>query len=159
MSDQTHHLDKAFYDHGTHTTKIALYDCFVFLGVLEEARFFGISKAVEPLELMVQSEELALSGHFTRKEFLRMLSITSSSATLRCQVRVGGRRERERKRYLKMKFPIWHRVSTLRESIYRTLTFVTSTSSVPTFATAISLTVTSPTASLSEQTCTMPILM
>lgn len=55
-------------------------------GVLEEARFFGISKAVEPLELMVQNEELALSGHFTRKEFLRMLSITSSSATLRCQV-------------------------------------------------------------------------
>ena len=56
-------------------------------GVLEEARFYGISKAVEPLEAMVQSEELALTGHFTRKEFLRMLSITSSSATLRCQVR------------------------------------------------------------------------
>ena len=73
-----------------------LYDAF-FPGVLEEARFFGISKAVEPLELMVQSEELALSGHFTRKEFLRMLSITSSSATLRCQVRGGGRgRERGR---------------------------------------------------------------
>lgn len=56
------------------------------IGVLEEARFFGISKAIEPLELMVQNEELALSGHFTRKEFLRMLSITSSSAILRCQV-------------------------------------------------------------------------
>ena len=85
-----------FYDHGTRT-KIALNDCFVFFfsGVLEEARFFGISKAVEPLELMVQSEELALSGHFTRKEFLRMLSITSSSATLRCQVRVGGKGERD----------------------------------------------------------------
>ena len=124
--------------------------------MLEEARFFGISKAVEPLELMVQSEELALSGHFTRKEFLRMLSITSSSATLRCQVRVGGE---GRERYLKVKFPIWHRVSTLRESTYQTLTFETSTSSVPTFATATSLTVTSPTASLSEQTCTMPILM
>ena len=56
--------------------------------MLEEARFFGISKAIEPLELMVQNEELALSGHFTRKEFLRMLSITSSSASLRCQVSV-----------------------------------------------------------------------
>lgn len=64
--------------------------------MLEEARFFGISKAVEPLELMVQSEELALSGHFTRKEFLRMLSITSSSATLRCQVREGRGREGKR---------------------------------------------------------------
>lgn len=73
--------------------------------MLEEARFFGISKAVEPLELMVQSEELALSGHFTRKEFLRMLSITSSSATLRCQVREGereGGKERGRGRGLKV---------------------------------------------------------
>ena len=66
---------------------------------------------------------------------------------------------RGREKYLKVKFPIWHRVSTLRESTCRTLTFATSTSSVPTFATAISLTVTSPTASLSEQTCTTPISM
>ena len=73
--------------------------------MLEEARFYGISKAIEPLELMVQSEELALSGHFTRKEFLRMLSITSSSATLRCQVReterggeVGREEEEEEER-------------------------------------------------------------
>ena len=36
----------------------------------------------------LQSEELSTSGHFTRKEFLRVLSITSSSAILRCQVNV-----------------------------------------------------------------------
>lgn len=54
-------------------------------GVLEEAKFFGISKAVEPLEALVQSEELSTSGHFTRKEFLRMLSSTSSASMLRCQ--------------------------------------------------------------------------
>jgi len=54
-------------------------------GVLEEAKFFGISKAIEPLEAIIQSEELSTSGHFTRKEFLRVLSITSSSDVLRCQ--------------------------------------------------------------------------
>lgn len=54
-------------------------------GVLEEAKFFGISKAIDPLERLVQTEELASSGHITRKEFLRMLAITSSSANLRCQ--------------------------------------------------------------------------
>ncbi|XP_064383753.1 BTB/POZ domain-containing protein KCTD9-like isoform X2 [Halichondria panicea] len=54
-------------------------------GVLEEAKFFGISKATERLEGMVATEELSISGHFTRKEFLRMLSITSSSTILRCQ--------------------------------------------------------------------------
>lgn len=58
----------------------------ILTGVLEEAKFFGISKAIEPLEALVQTEELAALGHFTRKEFLRMLSITSSSSTLRCQV-------------------------------------------------------------------------
>ena len=58
----------------------------IFQGVLEEAKFFGISKAIEPLESLVQTEELAVHGQFTRKEFLRMLSITSSSSTLRCQV-------------------------------------------------------------------------
>ena len=55
-------------------------------GVLEEAKFFGISKAIEPLESLIETEELAVHGQFTRKEFLRMLSITSSSSTLRCQV-------------------------------------------------------------------------
>eukprot|EP00731_Ephydatia_muelleri_P020396 Em0013g123a len=54
-------------------------------GVLEEAKFFGISKAIEPLEALMQSEELSSSGHFTRKEFLRMLSSTSSASMLRCQ--------------------------------------------------------------------------
>lgn len=62
-----------------------LANCFV-AGVLEEAKFFGISKAIEPLESLIQTEELAVHGQFTRKEFLRMLSITSSSSTLRCQV-------------------------------------------------------------------------
>ena len=57
--------------------------------MLEEAKFFGISKAIEPLEALVQTEELSVSGHFSRKEFLRMLSITSSSAVLRCQVSCG----------------------------------------------------------------------
>ena len=55
-------------------------------GVLEEAKFFGLSKAIEPLEALVQTEELAVNGRFTRKEFLRMLSVTSSSSSLRCQV-------------------------------------------------------------------------
>ncbi len=55
-------------------------------GVLEEAKFFGLSKAIEPLEALVQTEELSINGRFTRKEFLRMLSVTSSSSSLRCQV-------------------------------------------------------------------------
>ena len=61
--------------------------------MLEEAKFFGISKAIDPLERLVQTEELASSGHITRKEFLRMLAITSSSANLRCQVREREERE------------------------------------------------------------------
>jgi len=59
----------------------------ILSGVLEEAKFFGLSKAIEPLEALVQTEELAINGRFTRKEFLRMLSVTSSSSSLRCQVR------------------------------------------------------------------------
>jgi uncharacterized protein YjbI with pentapeptide repeats len=55
------------------------------LGVLEEAKFFGISKAIEPLEALVRNEELSASGHFTRKEFLHFLASTSSAAPLRCQ--------------------------------------------------------------------------
>lgn len=83
-------------------------------GVLEEAKFFGISKAIEPLEGLVrvskslspvllhppallsplppsptQGDELSASGHFTRKEFLHFLAVTSSSASLRCQVGVA----------------------------------------------------------------------
>ena len=68
--------------HATHTHT----HTHTHTGVLEEAKFFGISKAIEPLETIVQNEELSISGHFSRKEFLRMLSITSSSAILRCQV-------------------------------------------------------------------------
>lgn len=64
--------------------------CSIILGVLEEAKFFGISKAIEPLESLIQNEELAIHGQFTRKEFLRMLSITSSSSNLRCQVGGAG---------------------------------------------------------------------
>ena len=124
-------------------------------GVLEEARFFGISKAVEPLELLVQSEELALSGHFTRKEFLRMLSITSSSATLRCQVCVCIS---VCECVCVLTF-VWYRVSTLRKLTCQTLTFETSILSVPTFVIAISPTATFPIACLSELTCTTPILM
>lgn len=71
-----------------HPHKIVDYHSYTptHTGVLEEAKFFGISKALEPLEGMVATEELSVSGHFSRKEFLRMLSITSSSAVLRCQV-------------------------------------------------------------------------
>lgn len=57
--------------------------------MLEEAKFFGISKATEPLEAIVATEERSVSGHFSRKEFLRMLSITSSSSILRCQVLIA----------------------------------------------------------------------
>ena len=126
-------------------------------GVLEEARFFGISKAIEPLELMVQNEELALSGHFTRKEFLRMLSITSSSATLRCQVGGCGWPESTTFADTALITTMYvRRVLILKESTCRTLTFGTSTSSVLISDFVTSPTATSLTVSLRGQTCTMP---
>ncbi|XP_003383321.1 PREDICTED: BTB/POZ domain-containing protein KCTD9-like isoform X1 [Amphimedon queenslandica] len=54
-------------------------------GVLEEAKFFNVTKAIQPLETLVKNEEFSLAGHLTRKEFLQMIIGSSSSSVLRCQ--------------------------------------------------------------------------
>jgi uncharacterized protein YjbI with pentapeptide repeats len=54
-------------------------------GILEEAKFFNISKAIEPLEALVRNEELSSNGHMTRKEFLHLIVTSSSTISLRCQ--------------------------------------------------------------------------
>ncbi|KAJ7385558.1 BTB/POZ domain-containing protein kctd9 [Desmophyllum pertusum] len=53
-------------------------------GVLEEAKFFGISGILEQLEEMIvdKSEDAPLS----RNEFVRILLSTPSNCELRCQV-------------------------------------------------------------------------
>ena len=73
-------------------------------GVLEEAKFYGLTKAVEALEAIVkvryhlcnsgdlyspfskQNEEYSSSSKITRAEFLKLIACTSSSTNLRCQV-------------------------------------------------------------------------
>lgn len=54
-------------------------------GVLEEAKFFGITKVIEMLEAVIEEERLSTSGRLSRKELLMMIGRTSSSSVLRCQ--------------------------------------------------------------------------
>lgn len=55
-------------------------------GVLEEARFFGIQKLVEILEVKVKEDQPPTdSGPFTRREFVKVLMSTSTNTELRCQ--------------------------------------------------------------------------
>ncbi|XP_018550310.1 LOW QUALITY PROTEIN: BTB/POZ domain-containing protein KCTD9b [Lates calcarifer] len=56
------------------------------LGVLEEARFFGIEQLAEQLETLIKSSQPP-DDHspLTRKEFIRFLLATTTKAELRCQ--------------------------------------------------------------------------
>nr|XP_046226414.1 BTB/POZ domain-containing protein KCTD9-like isoform X2 [Oncorhynchus gorbuscha] len=56
------------------------------LGVLEEARFFGIEQLAEKLENLIKSSQPA-DDHspLTRKEFVRFLLATPTKSELRCQ--------------------------------------------------------------------------
>ncbi|XP_029565644.1 BTB/POZ domain-containing protein KCTD9 isoform X2 [Salmo trutta] len=56
------------------------------LGVLEEARFFGIEQLAEQLENLIKSSQPA-DDHspLTRKEFVRFLLATPTKSELRCQ--------------------------------------------------------------------------
>ncbi|XP_070408294.1 BTB/POZ domain-containing protein KCTD9b isoform X1 [Nothobranchius furzeri] len=56
------------------------------LGVLEEARFFGIEQLAEQLEALIKSS-LPADDHspLTRKEFIRFLLATTTKSELRCQ--------------------------------------------------------------------------
>ncbi|XP_031658950.1 BTB/POZ domain-containing protein KCTD9 isoform X4 [Oncorhynchus kisutch] len=56
------------------------------LGVLEEARFFGIEQLAEQLEDLIKSSQPA-DDHspLTRKEFVRFLLATPTKSELRCQ--------------------------------------------------------------------------
>ncbi|XP_041754575.1 BTB/POZ domain-containing protein KCTD9 isoform X3 [Coregonus clupeaformis] len=56
------------------------------LGVLEEARFFGIEQLAEQLETLIKSSQPA-DDHspLTRKEFVRFLLATPTKSELRCQ--------------------------------------------------------------------------
>uniref|UniRef100_A0A2K5S356 KHA domain-containing protein n=1 Tax=Cebus imitator TaxID=2715852 RepID=A0A2K5S356_CEBIM len=56
------------------------------LGVLEEARFFGIDSLIEKLEVAIKnSQPLEDHSPITRKEFLRCLLATPTKSELRCQ--------------------------------------------------------------------------
>lgn len=56
------------------------------LGVLEEARFFGIEQLAEQLETLIKASQPP-DDHspLTRKEFIRFLLATTTKAELRCQ--------------------------------------------------------------------------
>uniref|UniRef100_A0A8D3AB08 BTB/POZ domain-containing protein KCTD9 n=1 Tax=Scophthalmus maximus TaxID=52904 RepID=A0A8D3AB08_SCOMX len=56
------------------------------LGVLEEARFFGIEQLAERLETLIKSSQPP-DDHspLTRKEFIRFLLATTTKSELRCQ--------------------------------------------------------------------------
>uniref|UniRef100_A0A7N6AC43 BTB/POZ domain-containing protein KCTD9 n=1 Tax=Anabas testudineus TaxID=64144 RepID=A0A7N6AC43_ANATE len=56
------------------------------LGVLEEARFFGIEQLAEQLEALIKSSQPP-DDHspLTRKEFIRFLLATTTKSELRCQ--------------------------------------------------------------------------
>uniref|UniRef100_A0A3Q3J6E9 BTB/POZ domain-containing protein KCTD9 n=1 Tax=Monopterus albus TaxID=43700 RepID=A0A3Q3J6E9_MONAL len=56
------------------------------LGVLEEARFFGIQQLAEQLEALIKSSQPP-DDHspLTRKEFVRFLLATTTKSELRCQ--------------------------------------------------------------------------
>ncbi|XP_028273588.1 BTB/POZ domain-containing protein KCTD9b [Parambassis ranga] len=56
------------------------------LGVLEEARFFGIERLAEQLETLIKSSQPPEDhSPLTRKEFIRFLLATTTKAELRCQ--------------------------------------------------------------------------
>ncbi|XP_020627596.1 BTB/POZ domain-containing protein KCTD9-like [Orbicella faveolata] len=57
-------------------------------GVLEEAKFFGISSVLEQLEEMVKSMERSDDAPLSRSEFVKILLSTPSNCELRCQVHV-----------------------------------------------------------------------
>ncbi|XP_070780675.1 BTB/POZ domain-containing protein KCTD9b [Enoplosus armatus] len=56
------------------------------LGVLEEARFFGIEQLAEQLQTLIKSSQ-PLDDHspLSRKEFIRFLLATTTKSELRCQ--------------------------------------------------------------------------
>lgn len=54
-------------------------------GVLEEAKFFGISSILEQLEEMVKSMEKSDDAPLSRSEFVKILLSTPSNCELRCQ--------------------------------------------------------------------------
>lgn len=54
-------------------------------GVLEEAEFFGINSAIEPLTALVNEYNQIKVGPFTRKEFIKILLQTPFTDMLRCQ--------------------------------------------------------------------------
>lgn len=70
-----------FMRHG----KLILNDGLKPEGVLEEARFYGISDAIEPLTAMVSENENARLHPLTRPEFVRLLLSTPTNVSLRCQ--------------------------------------------------------------------------
>uniref|UniRef100_A0A673ANR7 BTB/POZ domain-containing protein KCTD9-like n=1 Tax=Sphaeramia orbicularis TaxID=375764 RepID=A0A673ANR7_9TELE len=55
------------------------------LGVLEEARFFGIEQLAEQLENLIKASPPDDHSPLTRKEFIRFLLATTTKSELRCQ--------------------------------------------------------------------------
>ncbi|NWY99040.1 KCTD9 protein, partial [Loxia curvirostra] len=58
----------------------------LFVGVLEEARFFGIDSLIEHLEVAIKNSQPAEDhSPISRKEFVRFLLATPTKSELRCQ--------------------------------------------------------------------------
>eukprot|EP00117_Sycon_ciliatum_P029942 scpid82061/ scgid5315/ BTB/POZ domain-containing protein KCTD9 len=59
----------------------------ILQGVLEEAQFFGLTKAVEYLDCLLQDREAseAADAPLTRREFISLLVPTPTNSVLRCQ--------------------------------------------------------------------------
>lgn len=66
---------------------IYIFIYFIFLGVLAEARFYGIEGAIDILTAMADEKELQRSGlvSFTRKDVLKAIMSTPTTSELRFQ--------------------------------------------------------------------------
>uniref|UniRef100_A0A2K6E3M1 KHA domain-containing protein n=1 Tax=Macaca nemestrina TaxID=9545 RepID=A0A2K6E3M1_MACNE len=66
--------------------QLIVNDGINLLGVLEEARFFGIDSLIEHLEVAIKnSQPLEDHSPISRKEFVRFLLATPTKSELRCQ--------------------------------------------------------------------------
>ncbi|XP_056427120.1 BTB/POZ domain-containing protein KCTD9 [Hyla sarda] len=66
--------------------QLIVNDCINLLGVLEEAKFFGIDSLIEHLELAIKNSQPAEDhSPISRKEFIRFLLPTPTKSELRCQ--------------------------------------------------------------------------
>ena len=72
--------------------QLIVNDGINLLGVLEEARFFGIDSLIEHLEVAIKNSQPPEDhSPISRKEFVRFLLATPTKSELRCQVTEADR--------------------------------------------------------------------